>query len=286
MAYHLDRRGRKVALANLTLVFGEQFSDARRRQIARRSYQNFVRTMFDLFWGRRLTASNWTRTIELSDSAKDFIRERPETPGTVAFTTHWGNFEWTSVAFGFEGCHAHIVAETFKNPLLTEIFREARAVSGQTIIAQEQSMIRFMKAVKRGGLVGLLVDLTLRPEQPSVIIEAFGRKMCVTVMHAVLVQRGGAVLLPVVGEPLPDGRVRIVADPPLTVPPGATLRQIAQLCWDHLETRIRERPELWMWAYKHWRYRPAAARPKDYPYYSNEQWQFEDKLRKQEQGGQ
>jgi len=286
LAYHLDGHGRKVALANLKLAFGDRFTEVERRRIARRSYQNFASTMLDLFWVRRLNDRNWTRYIEFAGAAEEYFRslENPETPGTVAFTIHWGNFEWTSIAFGFRGFHVDVVAETFKNPRLSGLFRNARAISGQTIVRQEHSMIRFLKAVKRKKLVGMLVDLTLRPDQPSVIIDAFGRKMCVPTMHAVLVQRGGALLLPVVAEPLPGGKVRIAIDPPLTVPPCASLQQITQLCWDRMELRIRERPELWMWAYKHWRYRPASAAPGDYPFYANEQWQFEAMLAKQQSG--
>ena len=37
------------------------------------------------------------------------------------------------------------------------------------------------------------------------------------------------------------------------------------------------RPELWLWAYKHWRYRPADAK-RPYPFYSNVSKKFE-KLR-------
>ena len=142
-------------------------------------------------------------------------------------------------------------------------------------------MIRLLKAVKRGGMAGMLADLTLRPDQPAAIIDAFGRKMCVNILHAILAQRGGACLLPIHGEPLPDGRVRVVIDPPLEVPEGASVREIAQICWDRFEPRIRERPELWMWAYKHWRYRPKNAAPEDYPNYANVSPAFDALLEKQ-----
>jgi len=62
VAYHVDGRGRRVALANLACVFPER-PEPERRMIARRSYQNFARTMLDLFWGRRLTTANWRQWI-------------------------------------------------------------------------------------------------------------------------------------------------------------------------------------------------------------------------------
>ena len=50
IAFRVDARGRVVALENLACVFGDRFSDAERRDLARASYQNFARTMLDLFW--------------------------------------------------------------------------------------------------------------------------------------------------------------------------------------------------------------------------------------------
>ena len=143
-------------------------------------------------------------------------------------------------------------------------------------------MIRLLKIVKRRGLAGMLIDLTVRPEQAAVAIDAFGHKMSVTYLHSFLAQRGGAMLLPVDGEPLPDGRVRVVVHSPLEVPPDASARQIAQICWNHFEPRILERPELWMWTYKHWRYRPADAALSDYPFYANEHPLFDQLLAKQD----
>ena len=276
LAYHLDGRGRRVALANLACVFPER-PEPERKTIARRSYQNFARTMLDLFWGRRLTKENWREFIEVEGDTETFCREA-HAHGAVSMCIHWGNFEWSSHAVGFLGVPTLIVAETFKNPRLSAVFNSSREISGHTIIPQENSMIRLLKVVKRKGAAGMLVDLTLRPDQAAVPIEAFGRKMCVTFMHAVLAQRGGACMVPVDGIPLPDGRCRIVINPALPIPPEATLQEIAQACWDFYESRIRERPDLYMWAYKHWRYRPRDAAPGDYPFYANVSSKFEKLL--------
>ena len=265
-AYFLDSRGQRIALANLACIFPER-PEPERRRIARLSYQNFARTMLDLFWSPRLTPENWRQYLEVEGDLETFRRECGE-HGAVSMCIHWGNFEWSSHAVGFLGVPTLIVAEPFKNPSLSRVFNDAREVSGHTIIPQENSMIRLLKVVKRKGAAGMLVDLTLQPEQAAVPIDTFGRKMCVTFLHAVLAQRGGARMFPVDGIPLPDGRCRVVINPALQIPPGASLQEIAQACWDFYESRIREHPELYLWAYKHWRYRPNDAAPELYPFYA------------------
>jgi len=274
LAFHLDRRGREVARANLLCIFGDRHDAAERDAIAIRSYQSFARTMFDLFWAPALTAENWRDYLEIVGDPRAGAKPGQ---GMVMMCVHWGNFEWASLAIGFLGIPTSIVAESFKNSLLSGLFNGNREVSGHTIVPQENSMIRFLKLVKKGGATGMLVDLTLRPEQGAIPLEAFGRKLAATPMHAVLAERGGARLVPVHGEPLPDGRCRVTIDPPLELPAGATTAQIAQICWDHYEKQLRQRPELWMWAYKHWRYRPGGEDPALYPSYANVSSKF-DKL--------
>ena len=282
VAFFLDARGRAVALANLACVFGNQHTLKQRRTIARLSYQNFARTMIDLFWSPRLNAKNWRKYI-LTEMTEESAAKLYAGRGSVSMCVHWGNFEWASLAFGFVGIPTQIVAENFKNPLISDFFNRAREVSGHTIIPQENSMIRLLKVAKKHGATGMLVDLTMPPSQASVVIEAFGLKMSTTLLHSILVQRGGAQMIRVDGEPLPDGRCRVVVHEPLPIPPDASLQEITQACWSAFEERIRQEPEKWMWAYKHWRYRPATAKPEDYPFYANPSSKFEKVLRQQAQ---
>lgn len=235
--------------------------------------------MFDLFWSSRLTRANfrdYTR-LENFDTA---LAPEVTAHGSITITVHLGSFEWMLIAMGLWGHTGLGVTEGFKNPLLTGIFQRLRQNGGCQMIEQERSMVRMLKAVKRGGNVGMLVDFNLRPDQPNVIIDCFGLKTCVTLIHAMLHRRTGAPLLPVESVPLPDGTSRIVAHPPLIFPPEATEREIAQACWDFFEKIIRANPSRWMWAYKHWRYRPRGT-VRVYPFYANESGKFEKAWQKQ-----
>jgi len=64
LAASLDRRGRRVALSNLRVAFGDEISSDRSEQIVRESYQHFARTMLDFFWSPRLTSENFSRYVE------------------------------------------------------------------------------------------------------------------------------------------------------------------------------------------------------------------------------
>lgn len=277
VAFHVDRRGRKVALANLACVFADRLP-AWRLETVRSSYRNFARTMMDLFWAPRITAGNFREYIHLEGYEPFRERIERERRGIVFMCVHQGNWEWASLLGGFTGHTSTVVAENFKNPRLTAIFTGLRQSSGQTIIPQENSILRLLKIAKRGGATGMLIDLSLHPSQAGTVIEGFGFKMCVPVLHAVLAQRVGALLVPIETQPLSDGTCRIVVHPPVEFGEEATPHEIAQRCWDVFEPIVRARPELWLWPYKHFRYKPKGAE-RNYPFYAHTAGRFEKLFR-------
>lgn len=278
LAYFIDGRGRAVAFSNLECAFGDQYTERQRRWIARLSYRNFVRTMFDLFWAPPLVGGGYKKYMQHSGFRE--LRERMdrEKRGAVFMCIHEGNWEWASLTGGVMGFYNFTVTEEFKNPRLNAIFSGLRELSGQTMIPQENSILRMLKIIKRGGSTGILIDLNLRPSQAATVIEGFGMKMCVPVMHAILAQRVNAILCPAETEPHNDGTCRVTVYPNVDFPPDASLQQIAQQCWDHFEPFLRRRPDLWLWPYKHFRYKPKdATRP--YPEYARESSKFEKLMR-------
>jgi len=285
LAYLADGRGRAIAKANLVCVFGDRYTDRQRRAIIQASYRNFLRTMVDLFWAPRLTPENYREWIHLREQIPVFDGLKREKAGSVLLCGHFGNWEWSNLAAGFNGMHPVTVTENFKNPRLTAIFKALREQGGSTIIPQENSLLRMLKTVKRGGATALVIDLNLPPSQATTVVEAFrdpvtgeGFKMSVPILHAVLAQRAGAVLVPGETHPQSDGSALVKVLAPVAVLPGDSLRAIAQKCWDVLEAGIREYPELYLWSYKHFRYLPkSAVRP--YPFYSNESGKFEKLIR-------
>jgi hypothetical protein len=64
----------------------------------------------------------------------------------------------------------------------------------------------------------------------------------------------------------------------LEIAAGASIHEIAQACWDQFEPYVRQNPAPWLWMYKHWRYRPIAAKPEQYPFYANISPEFERRL--------
>jgi Kdo2-lipid IVA lauroyltransferase/acyltransferase len=272
----LDRRARRVGLANLEAAFGDRFSPGERARIVRESFQHFARTMLDLFWSRRLTKENARDYVEF-ENLEEVDRCTGPARNFILATYHYSNFEWLSLAFGYAGITGMIVSQEFKNSLLDSIFKEMRERCGHEFVPREGGIIRLYRALRRGRTTALLVDLTVPPtEGGAVAIECFGLKTCVTSAHAWLHQRTGVPIIPGHCEPLPGGRYRVVLHPHIKTTGDTTLREIAQACWKSFEPYVCKNPAPWLWMYKHWRYKPLNA-TRAYPFYAGA-WKAFDRL--------
>ena len=275
-----DRHHYKVALNNLEVAFGDQFSKHERRKIARKSFQHFARTMVDLLWSPRLTQQNFARYIELrnfEETARGTGSER----SVMIACYHYSNFEWLSLACGFLDLKGTIISQEFKNSLLDPIFKKLREQSGHELIPRERGLIRLYKVLRRKGRTALLVDLTVPPSQGAVVIDCFGLKTSVTAAHAWLHERTGVPIVPAHCEPLPDGRYRLIFHPQIDITAGMSHQQIAQACWNSFEPYVRKNLAPWLWMYKHWRYLPAKP-DRPYPFYANFLRPFEDIVERDE----
>ncbi len=275
--YVLDVRSRNVARENLRVALPECPAPAR---VLRQSFENTALTALDVFWSRRLTKANLTRYLEFDPSWRHAAEAIAEGKGVICVTAHFGNFEWIIHAFALQGVRGTVVVQDLKNPLLGGLYNSLRSRTGVEVVTRRGGMLNLFKRLRQGTNVGILIDLTLHASIPSVIVEFFGLKTNVTFLHAMLHERTGAPIVPVACLPTPEGRCRCFAWPRLVFAEKAPVEEMVASCLAHFESRIRENPSLWLWAYKHWRYRDASD-PARYPDYANVSSLFEKKLVRQ-----
>ncbi len=263
LAIRLDRRGRRLGLENLRVAVEHGGLDLRGRtpdSVLAACYQNFARSFLDLFWFSRLTADKLDRWVEIED--EDRVRQLLRTDrGAIFLTPHYGIFEWASLIIGFRGLKLDIIAQDFKNPALTHIVRRAREHSGHRVLSRDGGMLKLLRSVKRGGNIALLPDLTVPPQGAATVVNVFGIPACMTAAHVEIATRCDVSMFVAICEPIAGGRARLRVLDVITTAGRATghdsQTRLVQEVWNHFEAAIRQRPELWLWMYRHWRYRPV-----------------------------
>lgn len=278
LVFHLDTRGRGTALENLKTAFGPRFSSEERECVAKKSYQTFARTMLCLLWSPNLNANNYHDYIVVHGKDNHPIHTDPKLPG-VYFLGHFSNFEWLSWVSAHAIAAGLVITQGFKNTPLGEVFDTLRSGSGHTIIPRARAIVRMLKFLKSGGKVGAAIDMSVDPKLGAVPVRCFGLWTPMSPMASLLAQRASASLVPSLIFPRSDGKFDVFYYPPLDCPDGTTDQHIAQSCWDILEEKISARPELWLWSYKQWRFRPSSGNTDRFPAYANTSKRFDRLLR-------
>lgn len=273
LAFRLDRKGRAVAIENLSLVFGNEKDAGEIRRIARDSYRSFAQTVLDQFWSSRINAENYRTYCETEAEDMEAIQRALKT-GAIWVTPHYSNFEWIALIMGFGGYKFTIVAQDLKNPSLIETYKRNRELSGHEVITKWGAAYRLLDNLENGGHAAFLTDLKASPSKAATVINCFGRKTCVTAIHAELMKRTGLPVIPGICIPRPDGTYLLKGFKPLAFGPDDTAQSIAQSCWNVFEKYIRENPAPWLWMYKHWPYLPMGD-DAVYPYYAQHDQKFE-----------
>ncbi len=297
VAIQVDRRGRELGLENLRLAIQQGGLDLQGRtpeEVLRACYQNFARGFLDLFWFSRLTVDQLDRWVEIEDSEHAQLMFSKD-KGAVFLTPHYGVFEWASLMVGLRGVKLNIVAQDFKNSALTQIVRRARECTGHQVLSRDGAMLKLLRSVKRGGNIALLPDLTVPPQTAATVVNVFGTPTCRTAAHVEIARRCNALMFVTVCEPLDDGRARLRVLDVISATEEQSSAELTQAVWDRFEAAIRQRPELWLWMYRHWRYRPLQERSgtvasgqedphlpiRQYPRYAAEVAAFDELYRKQ-----
>lgn len=262
---------RRVALANLRLVYGSELSDEARRRRVRRSFESFALALFDAVWFGGGPPDRLRRYIRHDAGFLERVRDgRPH----VLLTAHLGEWETLGQAVAAEGVRLMSVAAPLANPAVDRLFAELRRASGQTIIPQRGAMLRLLRHLKGGGQVAMLLDQNVKPEEGGVFVPFFGLPVPVSRAAAALALRMRCPILSAFMLPEPDGTCRVMAGEaiePEAFPAGAdddaVLRltaDIAALC----ERAVRRWPDAWLWSYKRWKHVPAGAPAERYPFYA------------------
>ena len=272
LAYVLLREDRRVAYANLDIVFGPAMPRHEKRRIVRGTFQNLAANAVGLFWSPRINADNVRQYVDVDDENRGWFEEiRRRGNGVIFITPHYGDWELLSLASGYLGARYTGVMESTKNPAVSETISRLRGRSGHVIVQPRFAVVKLFKAVSRGGTVGILIDVNARRGRGGVWLDFFGLPVFNTSAVAELALRTGAAIVFAAAQPLPGRRIKIRFGPEIPVDrTGDQQKDVlttSQRCLDECAKLIRESPDHWMWTYKRWKRRPGPE-VGGFPFYS------------------
>ncbi len=267
LGYHLDRRGRRVAEANLRVMYGDRLSPRRCRRLLMACYRHTARVLLDFFWFACEDRERLCQWCAMEPRLAEWLKSHP---GGIVITGHLGNWEVAGQTAVANGIELTSVAKRIGSAVTTRKVNRLRSRLGQSIVMADGAARGLLAALRRNRWVALLLDQATDPMQGGVWTDFLGLRASVSSLAAKLALKTGKPVGVVFAQALPDGRYlcRLLGtcheDGRRDAAPEALTQQIVDL----LCAAIRRHPTQWLVMYKRWKRWPRDADGSRYPFYS------------------
>lgn len=249
--------GSRIVRRNLELAMPELDEPARQR-IVQGVWENLGRTLGELPHLAAL-CENTPAGPGFEVQGAEYLAQMVQQGGPVLFVSgHIGNWEMLPPAVARHGAPFASFYRAAGNPLVDALLRSLRSrAMGPTpvpLFAKGAKGARGALAyVSGGGRLGMLVDQKMND---GVEASLFGRPTMTAPALAAMALRYRCPVIPGYVERLGPARLRIVVEPPLTLPDTGDRRKdlhlLVQMINDRLEGWIRKNPSSWLWLHRRW----------------------------------
>ena len=252
--YRLDRRHRRITLANLEFAYGGTLSPGARERLARRVFCHFVRFAWEML--ELLLAPLPVIRRKVIILGEEHVQAAlAQGRGMVAIAAHAGNWEYTVMGYGLKYRPVAVVGREMDHPWAARLARYLRQRGGNSMVGKQKGMKEILGHLRANRSVGIVIDQNTTTEG-GLLVDFFGKPARTTPVAALLARRGVPVL-PTLSRRLPDGRHLMVILPPLplmkTSDPEADIQRHLELQSRVIEAWVRSCPEQWLWLHRRWK---------------------------------
>jgi KDO2-lipid IV(A) lauroyltransferase len=252
--YRLDRRHRRITLANLAFAYGAGLSPGARDRLARQVFRHFVRFGWEIL--ELLLAPLPVISRKVIILGEEHVQAAlAQGRGMIAIAAHAGNWEYTVMGYGLKYRPVAVVGREMDQPWAARLACYLRQRGGNAMVAKQKGMKEILTHLGQNRIVGVVIDQNTATEG-GLLVDFFGRPARTTPVAAILARRGVPVL-PTLSRRLADGRHLLVILPPLplskTADPQADIQRHLELQSRVIEAWVRAEPSQWLWLHRRWK---------------------------------
>lgn len=229
-AFHLDKRHRNLAIANIIKALNVPAGKA--RVIAKKSFQNQGVNILDFLFG-------WAGHIQVI-GYKYINKEK----GNIFILGHFGNWELMGRIAVKKGIRIVAVGREIKNRFADWFIRKQRAKAGIEILNKKGSFKYLLSALKDGKSAAILIDQYAG--RRGIFVDFCGIPTSTTHSPVLLSLKTGCPVVPVfiIG-------CKIIVEEPIEI--TKDIKAGTQAMIRPLERYVRQHPEQWWWVHRRWR---------------------------------
>jgi KDO2-lipid IV(A) lauroyltransferase len=250
----LARSRRRVALTNLRLCFPD-WSEARRRALARRNFIVFSQALLDRAWVWHAPPEVVRRRIRLA-GAVDELRKPEE--AAVLFAPHFLGMDAGGAAIMQQAVRlGGSIYSPQTNAAADAWIRAGRQRFGDVVLINRRDGVKpVVKSLREGRYLYLLPDMDLGPQE-SIFVPFFGVPAATAPALPRLARLGRARVVPTVTR-MTSGGYEVQVDPAWPNYPSDDVTADTVLMNQRLESYIRAMPEQYYWVHKRFKTRPPG----------------------------
>jgi KDO2-lipid IV(A) lauroyltransferase len=254
------RKEYRLAVGHLALAFGKEKSEGELRTLAREMFRKLAMNFVDTVRIGKM-ATGEINSVVVAHNFDRLLEVYRQGHGVIALSSHSGCWELMGVWLAtIGGLDVHAIAKRLYDPRIEELILDTRRSGGMNVISRGENTREIIRALKKGHLVGMLVDQDLKVK--GEFVEFFGKAAHTTTAPAFLSLRYGAPIVPMFTCRDDDHRHHIYFGEPLTVAPSGDperdVRELTILCSKATEDFIREHPDQWVWFHRRWKTQPPS----------------------------
>lgn len=245
----------RKAVENFAVVLADDVAAPRVRLIARRSFRNYVKSLFDFFRQMSIDPDLYESDAYIT-GWEHLEAGLAAGRGVVLFTPHFGNWDLAAGLTAARGYPMVALADRFTPPGVDRLVQHSRNRTGIGILTLDSGALRrTLHLLRRNVIVGILAD---RPQpEGGVAVSFFGAQAWLPVGPARFALRTGAALIfGYVGRRPGDRTFFGGFSPPLPFTPSgdeaADIRALTQAVAHEMENLLRQYPDQWYMFRRMW----------------------------------
>ncbi len=264
IAYLLDARHGRIVKRNLKFTHPEWPLD-KTKKLSIKTFQNMGITVLEICQMTCFSKEDILQKVRIK--GKENLLNTIKSPkGVIMISAHIGNWEMGHLFVSRYIQKSLLVVVQNQPDIVERIIHKLRTSTGNTIISKKGAMIKLVRILRKGKMVGLLIDQgTSRRE--GVDVTFFGHKTNATHVASLLAARYNCPVLPIYCIREPDAKLTVIVEPPLklhkTDDVRADLQTNTQIMTDSVEKMVSLYPEQWFWFHKRWKRHYPELYPED-----------------------
>nr|WKN35491.1 lysophospholipid acyltransferase family protein [Tunicatimonas sp. TK19036] len=259
IAYYIFPQERKRIHSHLQYALGSQAQTIAPGQFSRALFRNLAKNVADIFITRSFTTSDELDQFVNTEGFEHLEKAYKRGKGVIGLTCHMGAFELVGPNLSLRGYKTSIVGRKLKNPKMDQLLVDYRKHHGSKVIYSGEGVLKLVRALKKGEIIGLLIDQDIRWAK-GLFVDFFGKPAYTPIGAAWLAQSTEAAVVPMAIRRLPNEQHVVTMLPELDISKtGDTehdLRINTQRFSDALEQLIRMDLTQWVWMHERWKTKP------------------------------